>query len=59
MVASFERRLLVTLRKFKDLGVVQSDIKDVKSIETASPREINAAEGRQELPAPQTKELES
>jgi DNA recombination protein RmuC len=59
MVASFERRLLVTLRKFKDLGVVQSEIKDVKSIETASPREINVAEGRQELPAPQSKELDS
>ena len=59
MVASFERRLLVTLRKFKDLGVVQSDIKDVKAIETASPREINAAEGRAELQAPMTKELES
>ena len=59
MAASFERRLLVTLRKFKDLGVVQSEIKDVKAIESASPREINAPEGRQELPTPQSKELES
>ena len=59
MVASFERRLLVTLRKFKDLGVVQTDIKDVKSIETASPRAVNAPESPSELPSPFSGELES
>jgi hypothetical protein len=47
------------LRKFKDLGVVQTDIKDVKSIETASPRAVNAPESPSELPSPFSGELES
>lgn len=56
MVGSFESRLLVTLRKFKDLGVVKDDVKDVKALEN-TPRAINAIEAGQlpssagELPA--------
>jgi DNA recombination protein RmuC len=56
MVGSFESRLLVTLRKFKDLGVVKEDVKEVKALEN-TPRAINAIEAGQlpfaagELPA--------
>jgi DNA recombination protein RmuC len=50
MVGSFESRLLVTLRKFKDLGVVKEDVKDMKSLEN-TPRGINAVEAGQLPPA--------
>jgi len=44
MVGSMESRMLVTLRQFKDLGVVSGEeIDEVKSLE-ASPRELNAPE---------------
>jgi DNA recombination protein RmuC len=50
MVGSFESRLLVTLRKFKDLGVVKDDVKEVKALEN-TPRAINAIEAGQLPPA--------
>lgn len=44
MVGSMESRMLVTLRQFKDLGVVSGEpIDEVKSLE-AAPRELNAPE---------------
>ena len=43
MVASFEGRLLVTMRKLKELGVVKDDPKDLKGIET-TPRPVVAPE---------------
>jgi len=50
MVGSFESRLLVTLRKFKDLGVVKEDVKEVRALEN-TPRAINAIEAGQLPPA--------
>jgi DNA recombination protein RmuC len=50
MVGSFESRLLVTLRKFKDLGVVKDDVKEVKALES-TPRALNAIEAGQLPPA--------
>ena len=43
MVGSLESRLLVTMRKFRELDVVQGEIKDLKPIESA-PRPITAPE---------------
>lgn len=57
MTASFERRLLVTLRKFKDLNVVQTEVGELKSIETAAPRAVNAPEAPGELPPSNAGEL--
>lgn len=57
MTASFERRLLVTLRKFKDLNVVQTDLGELKTIETAAPRAVNAPEVPAELPPTNAGEL--
>jgi hypothetical protein len=49
MVGSMESRMLVTLRQFKDLGVVSGDeIDEIKSIE-AAPRQLNAPELPREL----------
>jgi hypothetical protein len=43
-VGSMESRMLVTLRQFKDLGVVSGEpIDEVKSLE-AAPRQLNAPE---------------
>jgi DNA recombination protein RmuC len=50
MVGSFESRLLVTLRKFKDLGVVKDDVREVKALES-TPRALNAIEAGQLPPA--------
>jgi DNA recombination protein RmuC len=57
MAGSFESRLLVTLRKFKDLGVTQGDLSEVKQIDS-TPRSINAAEAQQ-LPPASAGELEN
>ena len=57
MAGSFESRLLVTLRKFKDLGVTQGDLSEVKQIDS-TPRSINAAEAQQ-LPPASPGELEN
>lgn len=57
MTASFERRLLVTLRKFKDLNVVQTDLEELKTIQTAAPRAVNAPEAPGELPPASAGEL--
>ncbi|MFM7124428.1 MAG: DNA recombination protein RmuC, partial [Actinomycetes bacterium] len=48
LVGSIESRMLVTLRKFRDLGVVQTEIDEVKQIEVAT-RELSAAEVPREL----------
>jgi DNA recombination protein RmuC len=49
MVGSMESRMLVTLRQFKDLGVVSGDeIDEIKSLE-AAPRQLNAPELPREL----------
>lgn len=49
MVGSIESRMLVTLRQFKGLGVVQGDdLDEVRSLEVA-PRELNAPERLPEL----------
>lgn len=48
MVGSVESRLLVTLRKFRELGVVQTEISDVKQLDVA-PRELSAPELPREL----------
>ena len=40
--------MLVTLRKFRELGVVQTEIDEVKQIEVAA-RELSAAEVPREL----------
>jgi hypothetical protein len=51
MVGSIESRMLVTLRQFKGLGVVQGDdLDEVKALEI-TPRELNAAERSPELGA--------
>jgi len=47
-VGSIESRMLVTLRKFRDLGVVQTEIDEVKQIEVST-RELSAAETPREL----------
>jgi len=57
MAGSFESRLLVTLRKFKDLGVTQGELSEVKQIDS-TPRSINAAEAPQ-LPPASAGELEN
>ena len=48
MVASFEGRLLVTMRKLNELGVVKGDSREIKGIET-TPRPITAPE-KDQLP---------
>ena len=48
LVGSIESRMLVTLRKFRELGVVQTEIDEVKQIEVAT-RELSAAEVPREL----------
>lgn len=48
LVGSIESRMLVTLRKFRDLGVVQTEIDEVKQIEVST-RELSAAETPREL----------
>jgi DNA recombination protein RmuC len=56
MAGSFESRLLVTLRKFKDLGVTQGELSEIKQID-ATPRAINAAEATNQISSGITGEL--
>ena len=56
MAGSFESRLLVTLRKFKDLGVTQGELSEIKQID-ATPRAINAAEATNQIASGITGEL--
>jgi DNA recombination protein RmuC len=56
MAGSFESRLLVTLRKFKDLGVTQGELGDIKQIDS-TPRAINAAEAANQISSGITGEL--
>jgi DNA recombination protein RmuC len=56
MAGSFESRLLVTLRKFKDLGVTQGELSEIKQID-ATPRAINAAEASNQIASGITGEL--
>ena len=48
LVGSIESRMLVTLRKFRDLGVVQAEIDEIKQIEVST-RELTASEAPREL----------
>ena len=56
MAGSFESRLLVTLRKFKDLGVTQGELSEVKQIDS-TPRAINASEASNQIASGITGEL--
>ena len=56
MAGSFESRLLVTLRKFKDLGVTQGELSEVKQIDS-TPRAINASEASNQIASGVTGEL--
>ncbi len=56
MAGSFESRLLVTLRKFKDLGVTQGELSEVKQIDS-TPRAINASEASNQIESGITGEL--
>ncbi|MBJ7294324.1 MAG: DNA recombination protein RmuC, partial [Ilumatobacteraceae bacterium] len=56
MAGSFESRLLVTLRKFKDLGVTQGELSEVKQIDS-TPRAINASEATNQIASGITGEL--
>lgn len=56
MAGSFESRLLVTLRKFKDLGVTQGELSEIKQID-ATPRAINAVEANNQIASGITGEL--
>jgi DNA recombination protein RmuC len=56
MAGSFESRLLVTLRKFKDLGVTQGELSEVKQIDS-TPRGINASEASNQIASGITGEL--
>ena len=53
MVASLEGRLLVTLRRFKELGVVQENapVSQLTPVES-NPRTLTSPEAQQ-LPAPE------
>ncbi len=56
MALSFESRLLVTLRRFKELGVTQGELSEVKHI-TSTPHGINAREATNQIVSGITGEL--